>query len=309
MTENIDIIIIGGGPAGLTAGLYTQRSGIKTLLLEKTAPGGLIAMTEKVENYPGFPGGINGFELTKRMEDQAKEFGLEIQIDEVSSLKQKSPRWEVITAKQTYSARAIIIATGNKPRKLDVPGESEFVGKGVSYCATCDGPFYKDKEVVVVGGGDAALEEALLLTKFARQVWLVHRRNQFRASQILQDRVLKHAKIKPIWNSVIQEIIGSGPDKLKAVRIKNQVEDKVQELPIDGVFIFIGYTPEVEFLKGLITFDAQGYIVTNEELQTSQKGIYACGDARKKTLRQVVTACGEGALAAFNAARYLGEIK
>lgn len=308
--NHFDIIIIGGGPAGLTAGLYARRAGMKTLLLEKTAPGGLIAMTERIENYPGFPGGINGYELTKRMEDQAREFGLEIQIEEVSSLKQQSSYWEVITAKQTYSARAVIIATGNKPRKLDVPGELEFVGKGVSYCATCDGPFYKDKEVVVVGGGDAALEEALLLTKFARQIWLVHRRDQLRASQILQDRVLNHPKIKLIWNSVIEEIIGAESEKqgkLKAVRIKNRSEDKMQELPVDGVFVFVGFTPQTEFLKGVVTLDAQGYIIADEEMQTSQKGIYACGDVRKKTLRQVITACGEGALAAFNAARYVAQ--
>ncbi len=316
-----DIIIIGGGPAGLTAGLYASRGGLKTLLLEKVAPGGLVTTTEKVENYPGFPEGVNGYDLAALMEKQARKFGLEIATAEVTGLippsvnsASRSPLpYDIKTPSQEYQGRTVIIATGTIARNLNVPNEDKFKGRGISYCATCDAPFFKNKEIIVVGGGDAALEESLFLTRFVKKISLVHRRDKLRAAKILQERASNHPKINFVWNSAIEKIIGH--DKIEKVVIKNLLDNSTKEIPADGIFVFIGFIPNTDFLsakggsasggKGVVELDETGYIITNEKLVTSRTGIFACGDVIAKNVRQIINACGEGAVAALNAQHYL----
>lgn len=301
---NYELIIIGGGPAGLTAGIYAQREGIKTLLLEKIALGGQIVLSENVENYPGFPEAISGLELVQRMEKQARKFGLEIVNEEVKSLEVKSEKSRIVkTESKEYESQAVIVATGTQPKKLGVPGEERLVGKGVSYCATCDGPFFKNREVAVVGGGDTAVQEAIFLAGLAKKVFLIHRRAQLRAAGILQERAKANPKIEFVWDSIVAEIIGEA--KVEGLRIKNLKTGKLQTIGIDGVFMLVGVEPQTKFLKGLLQTDGNGYIITDENMQTSVPGIFACGDCRKKLLRQVVTACGEAATAAFAAGQYI----
>lgn len=304
-----DTIIIGSGPAGLTAGIYTARARLKSLLIEKASPGGQVLTTEKVENYPGFPdGGVGGFELMQKMQKQAEEFGLKIKTGEVTGIGVKDEKtMEVETSEVCFFTHSLIIATGAEDKKLNVPGEDKFLGRGVSFCATCDAPFFKDKKVAVVGGGDTAVEEALYLTKFASEVYLVHRRDCLRAAKVLQERALANPKIKPFWDSVITEIIGG--QKVEKVRLRNIKTNKQSDLFCDGVFIFIGVDPNTAYLKDLVQLDEQDYIVTDENMQTSCPGIFACGDVRKKLLQQVVTACGDGATAAYAAQLYAEGIK
>ncbi len=300
-----DAIIIGGGPAGLTAGLYTSRARLRTLLIELGVFGGQICTTEIIENYPGFPNGISGSELGQLMEEQAKKFGLETVQEEAIEVKIAGDRKVIKTHESEYFADAVIISTGTEYRKLGVPGEEEFIGKGVSFCATCDGAFFTDSSIVVVGGGDSALTEALFLTKFAKEVTIIHRRDALRATKIYQERAFANPKIKFLWNSVVQEIRG---DKMvRSILVRNVKNNEVKELPVEGVFLFVGIAPRTQFLKGLVEMDEGGYILTNENGETNVKGIFAAGDCRKKLLRQISTAVGDGATAAFAVEKFLEE--
>jgi thioredoxin reductase (NADPH) len=303
--KNYEVIIIGGGPAGLTAGLYTSRSRLDTLLIEMGLLGGQMTTTELIDNYPGFPQGINGDELSRLMEEQAKRFGLEVVTQSVVEVKLEGNKKVVKTDEGSYFCNSLIVCTGTEYRKLGVPGENEFAGRGVSYCATCDGAFFRDSQIIVVGGGDSALTEALYLTKFAKEVTIIHRRDALRGTKIYQERVFANPKIKLLWDSVVQEI--KGDSVVRSVLVKNLKTGKVTEHSAEGVFIFVGLLPRTQFLKGLVQIDEGGYILTDENGETSVKGIFAAGDCRKKLLRQIATAVGEGATAAFAAEKYLEE--
>ncbi len=306
--ETYDIVIIGGGPAGLTAGIYASRAKMKTLLIESTFSPSLITTTDLIENYPGFPGGIDGFGLVERFKEQAVSFGLEAVQDDITAIKaSEDGSWWCALGSQEYPARALIIASGAAYAKLGVPGEKEFTGRGVSYCATCDAPFYRDRALVVVGGGDTAVQEALFLTRFASRVTLVHRRDSLRATAILQERAFANDKLDFVWNSVVEEI--RGDKAVSAVRLKNLASGQLQDLAADGVFIFAGYIPNTELVSGIVNRDEGGYIVVDDHMRTSRPGIFACGDCIRKLLRQVVTACGDGATAAFAAQLYVEELK
>jgi thioredoxin reductase (NADPH) len=305
--KKYEVVIIGGGPAGLTAGLYTSRSRLNTLLIEIGLLGGQMTTTEVIENYSGFPQGITGDELSRLMEEQAKHFGLEVVSEEAVEVKTESEMMIVKTDDNSYHSKTLIICTGNEWRKLGVPGEKEFTGKGVSYCATCDAAFFQDGQIIVVGGGDSALTEALYLTKFAREITIIHRRDALRGTKIYQERVFANPKIKLLWNSVVQEI--KGDSVVQSVLVKNVKTGEISELKTEGVFLFVGLSPRTQFLKGLIKLDEAGYILTGENCETSVKGIFAAGDCRKKLLRQIATAVGDGATAAFAAEKFLEEGK
>ncbi len=296
-----DLIIIGGGPAGLTAALYAGRSRLDTLLIEKMSLGGRILMSETIENYPGFPGGILTAELTGRMEQQVRELGVKIESDEVLDL--DCAKKTVKTSSGLHESRAIIIASGARARKLNIPGEEKYTGRGVSYCATCDAPFYKEKKVVIVGGGNAVAEEAIYLSRFAASVNIIHRRQDLRASMILQEKMQQDKKINFILSSVITEI--KGTQKVEAVKIKDLLSGKESDFNCDGVFIYVGYEPETLFLKGKLRMDEEGFIIADEFMATSVDGIFACGDCRKKSLYQVINACGDGAVAADSAYKFI----
>jgi len=300
-----DIVIVGGGPGGLTAGLYAARGDMKTLLMEKLIPGGQAATTYWIENYPGFVDGVSGPQLMMSMKDQAARFGLEIQTDEVKDLEVLEDGFAVVGQTGRYTAHAVIIASGATVAQLGVPGEEKLRGKGVSYCATCDGAFFRDEDLVVVGGGDAAVEEGMFLTKFAKKVYLVHRRDRLRAAKAIQEKAFKNEKMEFIWDSVVEEILGE--QAVEGVRLKNLKTEETRELPCKGVFIYVGNIPNSQFLRGKVEMDDRGYILTNDNMETSIKGVFACGDVRKKALRQVVTACGEGATAAFSAQQFVEE--
>ena len=301
--EAYDVVIIGGGPAGLTAGLYTSRSRLRSVLIENGLLGGQMTTTELVENYPGFPQGISGDELSRLMEEQAKRFGIEIVSQYVVEVKLDGNKKVVKTEEETYLCDALIICTGTEYRKLGVPGEKEFAGKGVSYCATCDGAFFQGNQIVVVGGGDSALTEALYLTKFVKEVTIIHRRQALRGTKIYQEKVFTNPKIKMLWNSVIQEI--KGDSAVHSIRVKNLKTGEVTEHDIQGVFLFVGLLPRTEFLRGLVEMDEEGYVLTAANGETSVKGIFAAGDCRKKLVRQIATAVGDGATAACAAEKYL----
>ena len=300
-----DVIIIGGGPAGMTAGLYASRARLRTLLIENGLFGGQMTTTELIENYPGFPQGISGEELSRLMEEQAKRFGMEAISDEVTEVSLEKDLKKVKAYEGEFFCRALIICTGTEYRKLGVPGEEKFKGRGISYCATCDGAFFKDSRIIVVGGGDSALTEALFLTKFVSELTIIHRRDALRATKIYQERTLNHPKIKFLWNSVVQEI--KGDSVVRSAVVKNVKSGEVKEVETEGAFLFIGLTPRTHFLKELVQMDESGYIVTNENCETSIKGIFAAGDCRKKLLRQISTSVGDGATAAFAAEKYLEE--
>ena len=304
-TKTYEVVIIGGGPAGLTAGLYTSRARLSTLLIESGLFGGQMTTTEMIENYPGFPQGITGDELGRLMEEQAKRFGMETVNEEVVEVRLESNLNYVRTSESNYLGETLILCMGAEYRKLGVPGEKEFTGKGISYCATCDGAFFKDSQIMVVGGGDSALTEALFLTKFVKELNIIHRRDALRATKIYQERAFANPKIKFLWNSVVQEI--KGDTVVRSIIIKNVKSGEVREFETDGVFLFVGISPRTQFLKGLVETDEGGYIVTNEQCESSVKGIFAAGDCRKKLLRQVTTAVGDGATAAFAVEKYLEE--
>jgi len=299
-----DLIIIGAGPAGLTAALYAGRSRLKTLILEKIGVGGRILLTETIENFPGFSGGVQTADLIKRMQEQVTNLGVNIITEEVLEIDCKLKTVKTNTA--THSAGAIIIATGAQPRKLGVPGEDKLIGRGVSYCATCDAPFYRDKNVVIVGGGNAMAEEALYLTRFAKSVNIIHRRGELRASPILQEKLRENKKINFILSSVLTEI--NGPSKVEAVKIKDLNTSLERALQCDGIFVYIGYNPDTAFVKEKLNLDETGFIITAEDMSTACAGVFAAGDCRKKSLYQVITACGDGAIAADSAYKYLSQL-
>jgi thioredoxin reductase (NADPH) len=297
------VVIIGGGPAGLTAGLYCARSRFNTLLIEKGIIGGQITNAERVENYPGFPKGISGIELGQLIHEQATSYGLETLLAEVAKVVPGRKHNLISTSEGDFVAESIIIASGSQFRKLGVPGEDKFVGKGVSYCATCDGPLFKDKTVAVIGGGDAAVTEALYLSKFASSVKVIHRRSQLRASKILQERAMSEPKIEFIWDAVVTQIEGDGV--VKQLLLKSTKNAKIIILELAGVFVAIGSEPNSAQWRGLLPFDEEGYIITNELMETKIPGVFAAGDVRHNSARQVITAAGDGATAAMSAARFL----
>jgi thioredoxin reductase (NADPH) len=298
-----DLIIIGGGPAGLTAGLYNARARLDVLLLERLLPGGQVLTTDWVENYPGFPDGISGFELMERMKTQAEKFGLKIQGEEVLKLELTEKRKVVHAGKGPLEAKAVILACGATWKKLGIEGEDHLMGRGVSFCATCDGPFYREQEVAVIGGGDTAVEEAIFLTRFVSKVHLVHRRDQLRATKLLQERAMAEDKIEFLWDTVPVKIIGE--DGVDGIELKNVKTGSVTRLDVKGVFVFIGTLPNTELVKGQIELDESGFVVTDNDMQTSVPGVFAAGDIRSKLFRQISTAVGEGAAASFSAEKHI----
>jgi len=311
LTEIYDVIIIGAGPAGLSAGLYASRSRLKTLIIEKEKSGGQIVTTNEVENYPGSIENSSGPSLTARMVQQADEFGAERIIDTVLEVNLDDKIKTIKGEKNEYKAKAVIIATGAVPRPIGIPGEKELTGKGVSYCATCDGAFFTDLEVYVVGGGDAAVEEAIFLTKFARKVTIIHRRDELRAVKSIQEKAFKNEKIDFMWDSVVKEIKGDG--LVSSMVVENTKTGEQTEVVADeddgmfGIFVFIGYLPATEIFEGKVNME-NGYIPTDAEMRTNVDGVFAAGDCRVKTVRQVVTATGDGAIAAIQAEKYISEV-
>ena len=297
------VVIIGGGPAGLTAGLYCARSRFNSLLIEQGIIGGKITNAERVENYPAFPRGISGIELGQLIFEQATSYGLETLLAEVSTVVPGHRHNLVSTGEGDFVAESIIIASGSQFRKLDVPGEDTFVGKGVSYCATCDAPLFKGKTVAVIGGGDSAVTEALYLGNFASSVKLIHRRSQLRASKIFQERATAEPKIEFIWDTMVTQIEGDGV--VKQLRLKNIRNDKISILQLAGVFVAIGSEPNSAQWRGLLPLDEEGYIITNELMETKLPGVFAAGDVRHNSARQAITAAGDGATAAISAVRFL----
>ncbi|MGB9977475.1 thioredoxin-disulfide reductase [Thermovenabulum sp.] len=300
-----DLIIIGGGPAGLSAAIYGARARLKTLVVEKMYAGGQAAITDRIENYPGFVEGIGGMELTEAMKMQAERFGAKFVNGEAQRIIPKDDGFIVELKNEQLEAKSVILAMGAEARKLMVKGEKEFTGRGVSYCATCDGAFYTDRKVVVVGGGDSAIEEALYLTKFAESVTVVHRRNELRATKILQERAFSNEKIKFLWDSVVKEV--KGQEAVEEIVIKNIKTGEITSYPTDGVFVAIGWEPNSNIVKGLVNLNERGYIITDENMATNVPGIFAAGDIREKSLRQVITAAADGAIAAVSAEKYIEE--
>jgi len=301
------VVIIGSGPAGLTAAIYASRSLLSPVLITGNAPGGQAATTSEVENYPGFPEGIGGMELTQLMQQQAERLGTRVVMDEVSEVNLRRHPFTVKTYGEEYEAQALIIATGVSPRLLGVPGEEEYKGRGVSYCATCDGFFYRDKTAAVVGGGDSAVVEAIYLTRFASRVYLIHRRNELRAQKITQERALKNSKIEFVWDSVVTAVLGS--DQVTGVRVKNVKTGAESELAVDGMFSYIGNVPNTQLFTGQLELDEGGYIVTDRKMHTSVPGVFAAGDVQERTLKQVATAVGSGAMAAMEAEGFIAELE
>ncbi len=309
-----DVIIIGGGPAGLTAGIYTSRAGLKSLLIEKGLSGGQVATTERVENYPGFDEGVSGAGLSSKMEKQATKFGLEIIQGSVQkiSFHEKTKKITLVgdsstqqEGNQEYEAKSVILCTGAHPRILGIEGEDKYRGRGVSYCATCDGAFFKGEKIAVIGGGNSAVEEALFLTKFAETVHIIHRRDQLRADKIIQERAFSNPKIKLIWDSVAKKIEGN--DSVKSLHLKNVKTGEESVLDVQGVFIYVGYNPNTEFLKGVVDLDKDRYITTDMMMSTSVPGIFAAGDVRANSQKQIAIAVGDGATAAISAGKYIEE--
>jgi thioredoxin reductase (NADPH) len=297
------VVIIGGGPAGLTAGLYCARSRFKTLLIELGMIGGKITNAERVENYPGFPKGISGIELGQFIHEQATSYGLETLLAEVNTVVPSQKRNLINSSEGNLIAESVIIASGSQFRKLGVPGEDKYVGKGVSYCATCDGPLFKGKTVAVIGGGDSAVTEALYLSKFASSVKVIHRRSQLRASKILEEKATAEPKIEFIWDSVVTQIEGDGV--VGQLTLKNTKNDRISTLDSAGVFVAIGSKPNSAQWRRLLPLDEEGYIITNELMETKIPGVFAAGDVRHNSARQAITAAGDGATAAISAARFL----
>ncbi len=307
--EHEKVIIIGSGPAGLTAALYTARADLNPLVLTGNELGGQVSLTNEVENYPGFPDGLTGSELVQRFQQQAERFGARLEYDYVSEVDFTSgPPFTIKTQNgKEYQADAVIIASGASARRLGVPGEDEHIGRGVSYCATCDGFFFRDKEVVVVGGGDSALEEALFLTKFASSVRIIHRRDELRAGQILQNRAGKNGKISYVWDTVVEEI--NGGDVVNQVTVRNVKSGETGTLDTDGVFIFIGHDPNSSLFEGQLEMGERGYLITDAHMQTSVPGVFAAGEIQDPVFRQVATSVGQGCAAAMTCTRWLEEME
>lgn len=302
-----DLLIIGGGPAGLTAGLYSARARLKVLLIEKLVPGGQMISTDRIDNYPGFPEGISGAELSLMMRAQAERFELKIETNEVVALNASLPIKTVTLADRAVTCRTVIIATGATPRRLGVPGEEIFWGKGVSSCATCDGPFYRDKVVVAVGGGNTALKESLFLTKFVKKLYLVHRRDRWRAEAIMQERVRADERIEVLWNSALTRI--EGGDVVKQAIVTDITTGKSQTLSVSACFIWIGIQSNAAFAVNAVQTDAAGFILTDTEMKTSVPGVFAAGDIRSVPTRQIAGAVGDGAMAAYSAQHYIESIE
>lgn len=306
-TEKIyDVIIVGAGPAGMTAAVYTSRANLSTLMLERGIPGGQMANTEEIENYPGFET-ILGPDLSTKMFEHAKAFGAEYAYGDVTELIDEGNFKTIKSGNKEYKARAIIITTGAEYRKMGIPGEKELTGRGVSYCAVCDGAFFKQKNIVVIGGGDSAVEEGAYLTRFADKVTIIHRRDELRAQKILQDRAFANEKIDFIWNSTVKQV-NEKDGKIGSVTLVSTVDGTETVMDTDGMFVYIGMDPLTAPFKSLGILDDHGYIVTNEEMETEVPGIYAAGDVRQKTLRQVVTATGDGSIAAQACQKYIEEL-
>jgi thioredoxin reductase (NADPH) len=303
MDKEYEVIIIGGGPAGLSAGLYTARARLKSLLIERGMVGGQIVNAELVENYPGFPEGIPGAELGQLIHQQATKYGLQTLLAEATGIELQGEKKVVVTTKGNFTAKAVIIASGSERRKLGIPGETEFTGKGVSYCATCDGPFFKGQPVAVVGGGNAAITEALHLVKFASRVKVIHRRHELRATRILEEKAFSEPKIEFLWDTKVEEI--EGKDKVKRLKLRNVITGEKSTLDVAGVFVSVGLRPNTDFVKGSIPVDDAGYIVINEKMETQTPGIFAAGDVRLNSVRQSITAAGDGATAAVYAEKFV----
>lgn len=298
-----DLVIIGGGPAGLTAGLYAARARLNVILIEKIVLGGQVVISDLIENYPGFPEGISGPDLVQKMTDQVKRFDLNIENNEVIAIDLSYPVKKITLNDRTITTHTIIIATGASPKKLGVPGEDTFFGKGISSCATCDAPFFKDSVVAAVGGGDTAVQESLFLTKFVKKLYLIHRRDRLRAEAILQERALASDKIEFIWNSVLTGI--NGLSHVENISVQNVKTGDITELSVDGCFIWVGILPNTQFLKDAVRLDEQGFIIADLNMETSVPGVFAAGDVRNTTLRQIATAVGDAAIAAFSAEQYI----
>ncbi|AKF93020.1 thioredoxin-disulfide reductase [Brevibacillus laterosporus] len=301
-----DVIIAGAGPAGMTAAVYTSRANMSTLMLERGIPGGQMANTEDIENFPGFTS-ILGPDLSNKMFEHAQKFGAEYQYGDIKEIRDGNPYKTVVAGDKEYKAKSIIVATGAEHRLLGAPGEKEFSGRGVSYCAVCDGAFFRNKELVVVGGGDSAVEEAIFLTRFATKVTIVHRRDEFRAQKIIQKRAFENEKIHVIWDTVVKEI--RGDNVVTGVLLENVKTGEQTEYPTNGVFIYVGMDPLTEAVKNLGITNESGYIPTDELMRTKVEGVFAAGDVREKLLRQVVTATGDGSIAAQNAQIYVEELE
>lgn len=302
-----DLIIIGAGPAGLTAALYAGRFRLNTLVLEKMTAGGQLLLSPTIENFPGFPGGISTVDLIQRMTAQVDELGVKIEAYEAEDIdinRELNPSAYVVkTPEVSYQTKSVIVASGAQSKRLEVPGEDKLTGRGVSYCGTCDGPLFKNKEVVVVGGGDRAIEDALFLTEYASRVSVIHRRDEFRASAILMEKANKNNKIEFILSCVVEQILGQ--EKVSGVKIKNVLKNTSFEKNCQGVFVFVGIKPNTEFIKNSLETDPAGFVVTQQDMSTSLEGVFACGDCRKKSLYQVISACADGAVAADSAHKYL----
>ena len=301
--KQVKLLVIGSGPAGFSAALYAARAELNPVLLTGMEHGGQVSLTYTVENYPGFPDGVGGSELVELFQKQAERFGASVVFDTVIGVDFSVRPFVVRTYSSEYLADAVVISTGATPRHLNIPGEVELTGRGVSYCATCDGWFFKEKDVIVVGGGDSALEEGIFLTRFARSITIIHRRDELRASAILQARAQKNPKIKFIWNSVVTDIIGD--EAVKSVRIKNVKDGEVSEIPTDGIFIFIGHTPNSQLFENQLEMDAQGYVLVDRWMHTSIEGVFAAGEIADPTFKQVITSAGMGAAAAMQAIHYV----
>jgi thioredoxin reductase (NADPH) len=302
-----DVIIIGSGPAGFTSGIYTSRAKLKTLIISGSLPGGQLMTTSEVENYPGFPNGIFGPELMMNMRQQAERFGTTVVDDEVLKVDFKNRPFLISTHSESYEGRAILLCTGASPRKLGIDGEQEFGGKGVSYCATCDGPFFKGEEIAVIGGGDTAIEEATFLTKFGKSVKIIHRRDFLRASKILQEKAFENSKIQFIWNHVVTRI--GGNKKIESIDIKDLTTGKIQNLSVGGLFVAIGHEPNTSIFKDQLELDDKGYVVIKDNTRTSVEGVFAAGDVHDYRYRQAVTAAGFGCMAALDVEKWLSENK
>ncbi|OGP63795.1 MAG: thioredoxin-disulfide reductase [Deltaproteobacteria bacterium RBG_13_49_15] len=300
---DFDLVIIGGGPAGLAAGLYAARAKLNAILIEKMVPGGQILVTDWIENYPGFPEGISGADLVLKMTDQVRKFGLPIEGHEVLNVDFNQPIKKLQLNDKDLYAKSVIIATGASPRKLRIPGEDIFYGKGVSTCATCDGPFYKDGVVAAVGGGDTAVQESIFLTKFARKVYLIHRRDRLRAEAILQERALSNGKIEMLWDSVLKRI--DGLTNVERISVENLKTGVTKNLKVDACFIWVGILPNTGFLKDAVALDQSGFVIVDSNMKTSAPGVFAAGDVRNTPLRQIVTAVGDAAIAAVSAEHYI----
>ncbi len=302
-----NVIIMGSGMAGLTAAIYAARANLEPLLITGNELGGQIATTTDVENYPGFPEGLTGPELYEAIQRQAERFGTRVQIDEVTSVEFADPIHKVVTHSGEYEAKALIIATGASPKKLDVPGEAEHIGRGVSYCATCDGFFFRGKNLIVVGGGDSALQEGLFLTKFANKVDIVHRRDQLRAGPVLQERARQNEKMGFIWNSVVKRVDGDG--SVKAVTLADTQTGEERALPVDGIFVYIGHFPNTQLFKGQLAMDDQDYLIIDPNMMTSVPGVFAAGEVHDHIYRQAISSAGFGAMAAISTERYLASME